>query len=270
MIEEAEKNSRRIYGGGSNWRRGSGKYGSFGRKNYEDEHRHRRDDGSHEKRKTDSRDREGQSRNRSRSSSRECDRRRSPNHYNDRQFYGDRKKMNFMRPTEDEHSSASSSRKSSSTIKRWQKPNANNTFEERRKETHRSENRRKQSQKSSSDQDQSDDDSDNKETIKNVDNKKSDGDEEIMTEAEMNQLGAKIVKAEIMGDAVRFIKKEKDNHPYTTFPLHNVLESLEKYETSLLQISKIFILFQMTSKISVIRRKLKKFSNLWNFTLDVS
>ncbi|XP_043290104.1 CWF19-like protein 2 [Venturia canescens] len=197
MIEEAEKNSRKIYGSGNDWRRDSRKYSSSSRKIYDDhESNDRRAEKGREKRRKDSRERDERSRKRSKSPSLERDRKRSSN-IDDGQLNADRKKITFMKPGDEEYSSASSSRKSSSSIKRWQKPNTNKSSVEQQRHGHTPKNHRERSPKSSSDESQSDHD-DRKST--QVDDRKSGDNEEIITEAEMNKLGAKIVKAEIMGD----------------------------------------------------------------------
>ena len=107
----------------------------------------------------------------------------------------DRQKLPFRKPNDHDHSSAVNFRPSSS-VKRWKKPEIRERETTQRYESRKSTSDLKQSAKSESDDSVSEDD-------KAAGSHEKMEDKQVLTEAELNQLGAKIVKAEIMGDMVR-------------------------------------------------------------------
>ncbi|KAK0095363.1 hypothetical protein PV326_008558 [Microctonus aethiopoides] len=128
-------------------------------------------------------------RDRSRSRSRSRDR-SSRNYDRYKCDFSSKNKIAFKKPDEENHSSSSYSRPSSSSVKSWRKPEANEKIA----------NQQEQSRILKSQQDKS--------QVKS-DSESSDAEEEstivstkILTDDELNKLGARIVKAEIMGDNV--------------------------------------------------------------------
>lgn len=184
MIAEAErKNSEKSYGKGFYQRRDNNSDERYHRreKNWGDRkdvgrdlERHRRDSRSR------SRERKGSDDRRDRFKNRE-------NYASSKESVFRERRLGFKKPDEESNLNAASTSRlptSSSSSKNWKKPEARER--DIRKEMPRSDN------KSES---ESEEDSDPKSNEKEII-------DTIMTEAEMNQLGAKIVKCEIMGDDV--------------------------------------------------------------------
>ncbi|XP_063981765.1 CWF19-like protein 2 [Diachasmimorpha longicaudata] len=123
-------------------------------------------------------------RNRSRSRSRSGERR---NNFRDWKYPDNRKKPSFKVPADDaDNSRCHSSSRSTSSRKSWRKPEANDAI---RLQESSSGSKAHGKEKSSEDEPSSGDEKPKEETA-----------EAIMSEDELNKLGARIVKAEIMGD----------------------------------------------------------------------
>lgn len=210
MIAEAEKNARNRYGfenTSADRSHGNGKNSSYWRRDGDHDRKRSRDNSTRrEDLKTNSPNRDGRShrRERDRSRSRSQDRtgRRSRNLESDRNFSSERKKMAFRKPDEQEHSSVSRSGKSHSAVKRWQKPEIKDRIIEQQNEERKKVSTSKPERLEKSYSDRSDSDNDEKEVSDSAPEKT--GNEKVLTEAELNKLGAKIVKAEIMGDTVSY------------------------------------------------------------------
>lgn len=211
MISNAESKNRDIHNSGSDRRQSRIKQDSMRQKDNHDNYHYRHDRLNFSKYKSDRYSSQERLKHRSRSRSYERDNSRNEDgrleskecnilafsskektgqqNYNTyrNEYNGRRQRSMFKKPTEHDHFSMTESTNSTSTsTKNWQKPE----IKER--------NYKQQKQQMEEDKIKLE----VSESTKELKTEKGAGNDEqkVLTEAEMNQLGAKIVKAEIMGD----------------------------------------------------------------------